>query len=98
MTQHIYGSHPLEIDENRPNLFIKELNLYVDYFKKELNAVGEMTKQEAKKWNKFKTNLLEGIEYYKNLFAKHQLFGQFNNDNLNRLDLLEIQLGDIEIV
>ncbi len=97
MTQHIYGSQFLEMDENRPNLFIKELDLYINYFKKQLNEVKEMTSLELKKWNKFKSNLVEGIEYYKGLFQNNQGYLFTNDKNWNQLKSLEIELNNIEL-
>ena len=68
MTKHIYGNANVMHNENRPNMFVKELQLYVDYLKKEIQNTIEATVAQLKKWNTFKTNLLNGIEYYEELF------------------------------
>ncbi len=34
MVDHIYGKASLKLDQNRPHMFIKELQLYMDYYKK----------------------------------------------------------------
>ena len=55
--------------KERPHFFIKELGMYIEHFKKEQQDYeSEPTSIKLKKLNKLKDNLLEGIEYYKNLF------------------------------
>jgi len=65
MTGHIYGRENLLKGTYRPHVFINELQMYVDYFKKE--SLKELTPKHANYLNTFKNNLLAGIEYYKNL-------------------------------
>ncbi|MHC5310294.1 hypothetical protein ACYSNM_09595 [Myroides sp. LJL116] len=68
MIEHIYGQRDLINHPNRPNFFIKELGMYVDYFKEELkNTSVADAKQKAKKLQSFKDNLLQGILYYQEL-------------------------------
>jgi hypothetical protein len=75
MVQHIYGNTNILSDRNRPNMFINELKMYVDHLKKELADYSETrTHAKVKKWNTFKDNLLQGIDYYKNLFAGSDFF------------------------
>jgi hypothetical protein len=41
---------------NRPNMFVKELTMYIDYLKNEIKGVSEeITAGQIKKWNSFKT-------------------------------------------
>ncbi|MDQ0781822.1 hypothetical protein [Chryseobacterium sp. W4I1] len=69
MVKHIYGNTNILPDNQRPNMFINELKMYVDYLKKEIaNSSIQITHSQTKKWNAFKKNLLEGIEYYHTLF------------------------------
>lgn len=71
MINHIYGKLNLLNDPNRPNLFINELNLYVDYLKKDISKhVQEMSDKKAKYVAKFKEQLQLGIDYYKDLVPK----------------------------
>ncbi|OXA86552.1 hypothetical protein [Flavobacterium hercynium] len=66
MLGHIYGNTSVLRAENRPNLFVKELKMYVDYFRNEIESFStELTANQLKKWNSFKANLMDGIEYYK---------------------------------
>ena len=81
MVKHIYGNVNVMTDVNRPNVFVKELKMYVDYLRKEISGTtSEITAGQIKKWNSFKNNLLEGIEYYQNLFATTNFFAQEKNE------------------
>jgi len=71
MVDHIYGRTNLLNDTPRPNMFIKELGMYVDYLKKDINkSLGIMNEQKIKYFTEFKNNLLDGIEYYRKLFPQ----------------------------
>lgn len=75
MIRHIYGYESVLTAKQRPNVFIKELGLYVAYLKQEVNDMFiEITKGQIKKWTAFKNNLLEGILYYQNLFGSNDYF------------------------
>ncbi len=68
MVDHIYGRIDLITHPNRPNMFVKELGLYIDYLTKRIDDQGEsMSDQKAEYFSLFTTNLLEGINYYKNM-------------------------------
>ncbi len=71
MVSHIYGKLNLLNDPDRPNLFVNELNLYVEYLKKDISKqIQEMNDKKAKYIVKFKEQLENGIEYYKQLIPK----------------------------
>lgn len=71
MVNHIYGKLNLLNDLDRPNLFVNELNLYVEYLKKDISKqIKEMNEKKAKYISKFKEQLQNGIEYYKQLVPK----------------------------
>jgi hypothetical protein len=75
MVQHIYGNASVLTVSNRPNLFVKELKMYVDYLKNEIESVTEeVTAAQIKKWNSFKNNLIEGIAYYQSVFSATPYF------------------------
>jgi len=70
MVKHIYGNANVLSITERPNMFVKELKMYVAYLTNEINDVSQdVSVAQTKKWNAFKSNLLDGIEYYKTLFA-----------------------------
>jgi hypothetical protein len=69
MVKHIYGNSTVMTDANRPNLFVKELKMYVDYLKNEISeTTADLTAGQIKKWNAFKNNMIEGIGYYQSMF------------------------------
>src|SRR5690606_8099686 len=68
MVQHIYGNVDLLNKIDRPNLFVNELKLYIEYLKKDVSQhIGELNDKKSKYFVKFKEQLILGIEYYKNL-------------------------------
>jgi len=69
MAGHIYGRVNLLDPVYRPNMFIKELKMYVEYLIKDVQkCVGEVSEKQKQYFTEFKNNLLEGIEYYNTLF------------------------------
>lgn len=94
MIQHIYGKISVMEMPNRPNMFVKELKIYLDYFKNEIEEfMDEPSAKQRKKLEKFKLNLLEGISYYQELFTnKTNLFQQSKNQLLGELEELKDSL------
>ena len=98
MIGHIYGYSSVLDNISRPNFLIKELELYVDYLAKEVNdTVKEITAIQVKKWNVFKTNLLNGIAYYEELFAKHRFHYLENQDIFKTLNDYKLRLQGIDV-
>jgi len=68
MVNHIYNKINLIKHPNRPNMFVKELSLYIDYL---LNKIEEKVENASAHsdefFETFLNNLLEGIEYYKKI-------------------------------
>ena len=70
MVDHIYGRINLITDERRPNLFVKELSVYMDYLQNKMNEAGsELSEKDEDFFNLFAANLLEGISYYKKMLS-----------------------------
>lgn len=104
MVRHIYGNASVLTTKNRPNMFVKELTMYIDYLKNEIATVSaEINAGQIKKWNVFKNNLLEGISYYQNLFvstgtsladnAKVQYLLHFYKEELIEVKIPELELA-----
>jgi hypothetical protein len=74
MVKHIYGNANVMHDQNRPHVFVNELKLYVNYLKQELDNAADITAAQIKKWQLFKSNLLEGIVYYQDLLSNTAYF------------------------
>jgi len=88
MTKHIYGKSNIMQRSDRPNMFIKELGLYVDYLQNKFNdAKNVMDKKQERYFGKFIKNMEEGITYYQNLFeTKSTAFSKAKNELLTELD------------
>ena len=98
MVKHIYGNANVMTDANRPNVFVKELRMYVEYLRKEISEyTNEISAGQIKKWNSFKNNLLEGINYYQNLFDKTEFFKNERTKIQNQIEQYQLELNDIEI-
>ncbi len=71
MVSHIYGKADLLAKVKRPHFLIKELDLYIDYLQTEIQThLKDLNDKKQKQLNKFKIQLLEGIDYYKTLFSQ----------------------------
>ena len=98
MLRHIYGNKSVLRAKNRPNLFVKELKMYIDYFRNEIETIsGEVTANQLKKWNSFKANLLEGIDYYQNLFESGFYFRSDAEKIKYQFDFYKLELASIKI-
>ena len=68
MVDHIYGRLSLLNDNLRSNMFVNELVLYVKYLQREIEQVqDDVNEKQVKYFEKFRTNLLSGINYYNEL-------------------------------
>ncbi len=71
MVGHIYGRLDILGAGHRPNMFIQELGLYVEYLKKEVRKrMDSMTAKDRKYLDDFAANLKEGIAYYRSLIPQ----------------------------
>ena len=99
MVRHIYGKIDLLNKVNRPNIFINELNLYVDYYKKDLETNAQKLNDKKKKYLlKFKEQLLIGIDYYKELVPKftNQTMA-YKAEMLGQLRGIEMELRELGV-
>ncbi|MCH7410389.1 hypothetical protein MM239_13360 [Belliella sp. DSM 111904] len=68
MVGHIYGKLNIMKDPLRPHMFVKELQLYIDYLKEEVTKyIGDQPTKFETYVDKFKENLNQGVNYYLNL-------------------------------
>lgn len=106
ITDHIYGRKSTAISTNRPNMFIKELTLYLDYLKNKIIEAGNCMSNKQEKYLKvFSENLNEGINYYQNLFSKmdttfkdskKKILEELHNANLS-LQILRSKIEQLKI-
>ena len=99
MVKHIYGKLNLLPKVQRPNMFINELNLYIDYLKKDIEThLNDLNGKKAKYFTKFRDQLQQGIEYYKQLIPEIHAQAESYKDKMyqqlaeaeQRLELLQI--------
>jgi hypothetical protein len=97
MVNHIYGRVNILNSIPRPNMFINELKLYVDYLK---NCIEKKLKTEDVKqlryFQTFKENLLLGVSYYKDLVPsikkETEKYMQAMREELNNLESILLAL------
>ncbi len=95
MVDHIYGRTNVIQRTDRPNMFVKELNLYIDYLKKQIEEAKFLDNHKNNKYfTTFAENLTEGVNYYKSLFG--ELRHKFVDTRDNILTELETGLAKIE--
>ena len=89
ITNHIYGRSNMISRADRPHMFIKELNIYIEYLKNKLEESKiSMDKKQEKYLLTFTKNLEEGISYYQNLFLDiRNSFQEVKSLLLNELEL-----------
>ncbi len=71
MVSHIYGKpkSDVEVRIDRPNIFIKELSIYVNFLKDKLeDQILPVNRKEEKYYKTYVENINNGILYYKQLF------------------------------
>lgn len=91
MLDHIYGKAAIALDPERPQVFVKELQLYVQHLQHELSkALPEKTKKFESYIEKFKDNLSQGITYYQDLIAS------FPVDTEEVVKNMKQQLSDLQ--
>ncbi len=99
MIDHIYGKINVIMRSDRPNLFNKELKIYIDFLKEKINETGmPLQEKQYKYFVKFRDNLNAGIEYYQKLFQEFR--GRFDNlkqDALEELEKLKKELNSINL-
>ena len=94
MVKHIYGQVNLLQNTQRPNLFINELNLYINHLRKDISKHwNDLNAKKDKYWIKFNLQLQEAVGYYKNLLP--QITSE-NQDYLNKM-LTELTAAEINI-
>lgn len=93
MVSHIYGRSNILNNLQRPFVFINEVQIYLDYFKKEIeNNVENLTNKKEKYLKLFKNNLEQGMVYYKTLAS---ILGP---ESLAILEQLNDELAATELV
>jgi len=96
MVDHIYDRISLISNPERPNLFVRELMLYIDYFKEEVEKSSlDLTNRTQKYLNEFRENLLDGIDYYMEL--ADEFFEEQKERIVGDINALKAELDSIPL-
>lgn len=98
ITDHIYGRANFMSRKDRPNMFVKEFWLYLDYLEKKIKETGSSAgRKQIKYFQNFSSNLLDGIEYYNELFNKYpQRFESSRSSILYELGIIKTRIQDLQ--
>ena len=104
IADHIYGRANVISRTDRPNMFVKELTIYIDYLKNKLEeAKDSINKKQEIYLTTFAENLNEGIGYYESLFSaskevfketKSIILGDLNSSR-KKLQLLHVEIDEL---
>ena len=78
MTDHIYGRTNILGDQNRPHIFIKELQLNIAYLREQAEDLQKEDTKKIKDAVAFGKQLLEGIGYYRSISEQMPNTAKFN--------------------
>lgn len=98
MVDHIYNRTNLIVRTDRPHMFIKEMNMYIDYLKEQIDELHNPVAKQLRSLEKYKQNLLTGVDYYKDL--SNNITGKFKNMKSqvgNDLEKLELEIRGLLI-
>ena len=97
ITDHIYGRANFLSRNDRPNMFVKELTLYLDYLKNKIDETNSsLNKKQEKYLLNFSKNLDEGISYYQEVFENMKdRFEDTKENILAELDSSKKSLRDL---
>lgn len=100
MIDHIYGRTNIITRTDRPHMFIKELHIYLDYYKNQISTYRRSpTGKHKKQLVSFGKHLNEGISYYEKLFrSKNNVVPSTYNGVLKQLKTYKdklIQLASV---
>ncbi len=100
MIDHVYGRTSVINAAERPNLFIKELQLYVDYLKSLIaEAPKPFSEKQLKYFLLFQRNLEEGIEYYRSLYRDFEKkVAVLKHDVLEEFEKIKHELQESSLV
>jgi hypothetical protein len=96
MTDHIYGRSNLMQQTGRPHMFVRELELYIDFLEQQITRTQNPEKRMLKNWGTFCNNLIDGIDYYRELLKKQILDNNQEEfeSSLKKAELTILKLKD----
>ncbi|MEI7499418.1 MAG: hypothetical protein WCK84_03120 [Bacteroidota bacterium] len=99
MVDHIYGKINVIKRKDRPNLFMKELIIYIDYLKSKMDQTARpWSEKQQEYFTTFSDNLEKGIQYYKQLFSNVKVNLRDKKAKLiSDLEKFELQLKNLPV-
>lgn len=104
ITDHIYGRANVISRVDRPNMFVKELMLYVDYLENKIEELRDtFNKKQESYLTTFANNLNQGIAYYESLLnSSKEAFTETKDlimseleGNRKKIQLLHLEIGQL---
>ena len=98
MIDHIYGRKNVISRTDRPNMFIKELEMYVSYLRQKISEFPVPSEKQQHFVKTFQKNLEEGISYYNRLFSTIKTYiNDHATEITNDLKRLELELSQLKL-
>lgn len=99
MVGHIYGKNKVMDDQLRPNMFVKELKMYVDHFREKMEDMSwPLNRPSAKFVKTYEQNMILGIAYYKKLYESvHGKYDSFKAEFVDQVNQLESEFIKIQL-
>lgn len=100
MVDHIYGKLDIITNNERPNMFIKELQLYMKYLKKIVSEnISDSSDKQKKYLERFVSNLSDGIAYYEQMFEEvKDSFEDISTKSLKELAAIKEELNSLVLI
>ena len=96
MTDHIYGKTSIIKENGRINMFLRELNMYIDYLRGKIDELPEnVSEKQLAHLQSFRSNLEEGIKYYNQHMSTFK--SRLNNFREEVLFILEKELSAVRL-
>ena len=95
MTDHIYGRNDLPLSPGRPHMFLREMQLYINYIREEISSCFDPGPRDIKTWKSFFKNLLQGVEHYQNLLKEELISNSAAFEN--GLNIAEAEIKQLSI-
>ena len=99
MSHHIYNGDKGIVREDRPNMFINELSMYLKYFSQKIEEHKVNWERKSPRYlNAFTINMKEGIVYYQKMFNSiGNTFGSVKNSALDSLSEAMEKMNKMEL-
>ena len=100
MVGHVYGNAKVALSAHRPNMFMKELKMYIKHLREKMDEITEATTdRQLKGLSEFHTNLMDGIHYYQELAEKMKHKAEDSAYKIKQeIEGLKMELMSLELV